>query len=240
MANVDLDSAIQVFVQGSESVERRWVNQPGVRLCNPHDRPLGWYLEFRDDELVYEHPSQPTFRLIPEKVLKRGGDKKRSPIGRACGVRTNLTILDALAGWGTDALTLSLFGCDVTAVEINPCVRLMFCDLAERLQCSVTSICADSTELMRSTNDKFDVVYVDNMFPKRRKAALPSRSMQLLAELTSGCDLRSSFNAALRVATERIVVKLRKDQTTSLPRAHWSIKAKSVRYDIYSMVSFRQ
>lgn len=223
-----------MYCHAGEHIERKWTALPGVSVETAKVLPSEWHLRFEQGKLVLKAPHNGVFSLNPQDVLRRATDRNRSPIARACGVRRGLCVLDALAGWGTDALTLCFFGCRVTTVEVNPLVHLMLIDLAEQLQCDISSFNTDAIDFLNTTPDTYDVIYLDDMFPQRRKGALPSRRMQILAELTRKGDLETVFQAATEVSNERVVVKLRKNQESILPKPDWTVQAKTVRFDVYS------
>ena len=83
--------------------------------------------------------------------------------------------------------------------------------------------------------DRPQVVYLDPMFPHRRKKALVKKEMQLLQQLL-GEDLDSAdlLSAALDTARERVVVKRPR---TALPlvgrKPDTTMQSPHHRFDIY-------
>ena len=84
----------------------------------------------------------------------------------------------------------------------------------------------------------WDVIYLDPMFPPRRKTALPNLGLQHLRELSAhnesdgGDDLQRQIALARSCATARVVVKRRlKDPKDAL--SAFQIKGKSIRFDVY-------
>jgi hypothetical protein len=72
------------------------------------------------------------------------------------------------------------------------------------------------------------------MYARRRKGALPGKSMQLLA-LVCGPDQRSAadwIDRARPCAAGRVVLK-RRLRDPLVGRPDWQIKGHSVRYDVY-------
>lgn len=186
--------------------------------------------------LGYVMPDQRLFRLGPFQDLKTGGIRK------AMGKQVSgLSVLDACAGFGDD--TLGLRGdCVLTLVEQNPRTALF---LAERLyqfapsktQKQFPVLVNDNVSnlLGRASFGQWDVVYLDPMFPERKKQALPKRSMQTLSELQAGheaTDIELLLQQAQEVAARRTVLKRRrKDPRLGVPD-HQILGAK-VRFDIY-------
>jgi len=177
------------------------------------------------------------------EVTRRPG--KLSEVQRAClGERKNhtgVTVLDCFAGWGIDALTLAAAGAQVTCAEIQPALCALVRDLCRRAGMEVTTLHADALTLLGSTtNEPFDVVYLDPMFPERKKGALPGKRLQWLAELlgTAGVgidrfDELQLIQAAQQQARTRVVLKRRRtDPVVGEPTRQ--LKGSSVRYDVYS------
>ncbi|RWX50461.1 putative SAM-dependent methyltransferase, partial [Candidatus Electrothrix marina] len=80
-----------------------------------------------------------------------------------------------------------------------------------------------------------DVVYLDPMFPERRKSALVKKELQLLqllAHLDSSPE--KLLESALEAATRRVVVKrpMKAPFLTDLSPSH-SLSGKTVRFDVY-------
>jgi len=168
---------------------------------------------------------------------------KDEPLGRAFGPKVR-TILDATAGLGHDAFLLACMGFEVTAVERSPVVAALFEDglrraiedgrlrvVAERIRI----LAGDARDIMIRL-EPHDAVYLDPMFPpKRKKAALAKKPMRLLRELVGDdSDTRELFDAATRAARQRVVVKRADDAPPIAPKPVASVPGKMVRYDIYS------
>ena len=192
-----------------------------------------------DDEglmLLNAQLAQP-LRLTSTMLERRLGGK--SMLLRACGVgNRGSRVLDAFAGFGFDALTLMYQGFAVTAVERHPLVWLMLEDFAARLGIDLHSSCADSTSIMATSAQHWDIVYLDPMFPVRRKQALPNLALQHLQHLcgevpaAAPLDLEAGLELAQACALRRVVLKRRlKDPTLGKP-SH-QLKGQAVRFDIY-------
>ena len=80
----------------------------------------------------------------------------------------------------------------------------------------------------------YDVIYFDPMFPPRRKSALPGKRMQYLGELLGEGEAFDTglIPKALQRARSRVVLKRRlKDPVTLRP--DWTLRGRSIRYDVY-------
>ena len=171
---------------------------------------------------------------------------RRLALARACDARPGLRVHDALAGWGTDGLTLAVLGCQVHFSERNAEVHRI---LDSRLR-------AESPRLLRTRPDciswehedardrwraggDFDVVYLDPMFGEHPKTALPAKQMQVLANIAGGmsvAEIVELIERARRVASSRVVVK-RRASAEVIRRPDWQIRARRVRFDVYLPVS---
>ena len=167
---------------------------------------------------------------------------RRQPLARAMG-KKNRTVVDATAGYCQDALLLALMGFRVTAIERSPVVAALAQDglqrftvqadstLAQRLQ----RVTADARGLLPSIAPRPDAIYLDPMFPpKRKKSAAVKKEMRLLRELVGDdADATELIEISRRVALHRVVVKRPDDAAPLAPDPSMSIAGKLVRYDVY-------
>lgn len=117
------------------------------------------------------------------------------PVVQACGAggAKQVSVLDAMAGWGRDAATLAAAGATVDMSELNPllCQLLLAClddalgdaPTAAALGGRVRSLRqGDASEVLRGAGSllwaasgvpaqEWDVVYIDGMFPPRGKSS---------------------------------------------------------------------
>lgn len=191
---------------------------------------------------------------------KYGGGKGQA-IAKAVGLhhsKRGLTVLDATAGQGSDAFVLACLGCKITMVERSSTARiLLYSALAagqqvaleqgdEALQTVFSNmdlVKGNFIELAKDGNfEAFDVVYLDPMFPARKKSALVKKEMQIFHKVIGAdTDADSLLAPALAVATFRVVVK----RPISAPflageAPSMQLKGKSSRFDVYINRSFRK
>jgi len=101
----------------------------------------------------------------------------------------------------------------------------------ELIQCNA----ADYIQAIEDEH-KPDVIYIDPMYPERKKTASVKKNMQILQKLL-GHDLDSDnvLNAALKIARKRVVIKRPKGapalQAERPPTLSYDSKA--TRYDVY-------
>ncbi len=169
-------------------------------------------LQLRDTRDPKRKPLRLTHSLPSLRVTRR------EPLARALGRRAR-TVVDATAGLGGDALRLAGLGCTVIAVERSPWIAALLDDALERLRAGagtladlaghVTLIHADAREFLAGHGDRPDAVYLDPMFPpRRRQSAAVRKELLWLRELAGDDpDADALLTAALASARERVIVK---------------------------------
>ncbi len=178
---------------------------------------------------------------------RKFGGGRRQAIARAVGLKKGATpsILDATAGLGRDAFVLASLGCRVHMLERSPIITDLLADGLQRakndaqigtwISKRLTLDIKDSTKGLSSLPFKPDVVYLDPMYPEKKKSALVKKEMRML-QLLLGNDLDSDnlLEIALNIAQQRVVVK-RSAHASHLadktPNA--TIKTQKNRFDIY-------
>jgi len=167
---------------------------------------------------------------------------RRQPLARAIGKKTR-TVVDATAGYGQDALLLALMGFHVTAIERSPVVAALSRDGLQRfikhtginLSGRLQRVMGDSRSLLPALVPRPDAIYLDPMFPpKRRKSAAVKKEMQLLRDLVGDdADAVELLDICCAIAGDRVVVKRPDDAPPLVPEPSMSLTGKLVRYDIY-------
>jgi len=211
-------------------------------LAQAAQRPLnvsGYFLWWDDGRLVlYENGDPGGVCLQPPDFERRA--TLNGELARACGVTTmsRPRVLDAMAGLGLDGMTLNALGCDVVMVERNPALWAMLDSFARMYGLDTAKVVyGDAWEWLQQSDAAehgLDVVYLDPMFPARRKGALPGKSMQFLSQLTEADvhGVEEWVELARRYAGARVVLKRRlRDPLVGVP--DWQIKGRAVRYDVY-------
>jgi 16S rRNA (guanine1516-N2)-methyltransferase len=189
---------------------------------------------------------------------EKGGGRSEM-IARAVGLKNGKTptVLDATAGLGVDAFVLASLGCRVTMMERVPAVAALLRDGLERSQRYASGqdakladilsrmqlVEANSAEYLKGLSDADcpDVVYLDPMFPERKKSAAVKKEMQLFHKLIGpDDDAGQLFESALLRARNRVVVKRpRIAPLLSGREPSHTIEGKRNRYDIYLTVAQR-
>jgi len=183
------------------------------------------------------HPFRVDESSLVKRNPSRGGKVQAlSGLGKACGVASTPTVLDAFGGFGFDGLSLSLLGCEVTIFERERIVWLLLSEFVKRTGLGVATHCREAMSFLRTNERHWDVIYLDPMFPQRQKKALPNRGMQLLQNLVGAndLDLEECLQMSKHRARQRVVLKRRaKDEIIGHP-SH-QILGRSIRFDVYML-----
>ena len=95
----------------------------------------------------------------------------------------------------------------------------------------------DSLEFCRKTDEEFDIIYIDTMFPKTNKKNLPKKEMQYLQALLDQEDnTKKLLDEGLKLADRKVILK-RPLKAVKIKNPHHSILGKAIRYDVYSILS---
>lgn len=208
-------------------------------------------LELRD---LHDPKTGPVFvDFVEGKARHRlqfGGGKGQD-IAKAVGLHklNQPFVVDATAGLGRESFVLASLGCQVTLLERSPVVHALLQDGLQRaLGCADTDIRGiaermtlyqtDAAVWLKSlTCEQYpDVVYLDPMFPEKRKSALVQKEMRFFHEIV-GVDTDSDelLDVARASVKHRVVVK-RPVHALELGgcRPAFVIGGKtSIRYDVY-------
>jgi 16S rRNA (guanine1516-N2)-methyltransferase len=179
---------------------------------------------------------------------------KNQLIAKAVGIKSAYKppVLDATAGLGVDAMILACLGCEVRMIERSPVIGTLLADALERLQEArrnkkapflPTNFClkltvTDAIDYIKNFSGakKPDVIYLDPMYPERKKSALGKQKMRLIKEVVGeDLDAPQLLEAALQLATKRVVVK-RPRLAPPLSSSHTIdivFKGNTSRYDVY-------
>ena len=179
-----------------------------------------------------------------ERRPGRGRGLRRQPLARAVG-RASRRVVDATAGLGRDAAILAFAGFEVIAVERSPVLAAMLEDGIERARADPFTAEALGDRLRVETGDARDVlariapppdaVYLDPMYPPRRKAsAIAKRGIRLVRALVGAdADAGELLAAARARAADRVVVKRPAAAEPIGGAPSYTIAGKLARYDVY-------
>ncbi|GAA0371214.1 class I SAM-dependent methyltransferase [Bowmanella denitrificans] len=211
-----------------------WLDDQGLHLKTLDDAKMGTVqVDFASDAMAWR---------------RQHGGGKNEAVAKAVGIKPGYRpqVLDATAGLGRDAFILASLGCQVTMLErVNAVAALLDDGLRRAAQDpELGQWLPDRLRLLpASALDKLhswegtppDVVYLDPMFPHRKKSALVKKEMRLF-QLLLGPDLDADtlLTPALQLAQKRVVVK----RPSGAPylnnhKPQLEMQGKANRFDIY-------
>ncbi len=151
---------------------------------------------------------------------RRFASRRNEAIARAVNIKPGYRpdVVDATAGLGRDAFILATLGCHVRMLERNPVVAALLHDGLVRgwqdseigpwLRERMTLLHACSLSALNGLHPAPEVVFLDPMYPARKKSACVKKEMRLLQSL-AGADMDADglLAQACALATRRVVVK---------------------------------
>lgn len=210
--------------------------------CNPER------LELQDLRPNAPGPISVDFASGKANFRRYHGGGRNQTLAKAIGIKKNvvLHIIDATAGMGQDAFVLASLGCHLTLIERSPVFAALLADGLERARLNIelndiiqnmTLEHANSCEFLEKLQapNLPEVVYMDPMYPQRRKSALVKKEMRYArALLGDDSEAPELLAISLLTATKRVVVKRPKSAPALIgPKPGLSISSKNTRYDIY-------
>ncbi len=233
---------------------------------------LGWLLVKKDPIpklALFHKESGPVFIdfVSGKKAHRRHfGGGKGQPLVRAMGkLKEGVpTILDATAGMGGDSFVLASQGFKVQMVERSVAIAALLEDGLKRaldslqilsdeasdpellgIIMNISLVQADSADYLLSQEPVVDVIYMDPMYPEKKKSAATKKEMKALQNLVGpDRDSENLLQAALQTASYRVVVKRPKNAPiiqlkNPLLKPSAEISSPNTRYDIYSIKALK-
>lgn len=207
------------------------VDKSVVQIKDPLEpKQQGVYVDFMSAQLNYRQE-------------KGGGTKE--PLARAFALKRNepRTIIDATPGLGRDAFVMASLGATVIMVERSPVVAalledglLRLADAGHELVARLKLVVANSQQyLAQLTEEHIDGVYLDPMFPHRKKSALVKKEMRIFQQFVGfDEDADELLLPALQLAKKRVVVKRPNGaEVLSGKQPSMAIESKKHRFDVY-------
>ena len=242
-----------VYSESVKSLEQGLAERLGLPLLAMVDAKTGSYdffLCYRDGCL----------KMLDRQTLKKGGllveidprpgeqhsypAPKKDQLAQAIGKKTH-SVIDATSGWAQDALALFRMGYQVTCIERSPVMAALIQDGFKRLAekewlqrrdlVPPTLLVGNAIELLAELPETPDCIYLDPMFPpKRKKSAMTRKSMAILRDiLGDDTDRQSLFEAAFAATGRRVVVKSPDYAEPLGGKPTESLQSKLLRYDVY-------
>ena len=253
---MDIKQFIRIKLLSSEEVEsgRATSLAHELRLPPPAFAPdkVPFYLAYNQNRLelidtVSGYTSSVDFLSAQFQYRLRTNRSINQHLLKAVGIKQGVrpTICDVTAGYGIDGFYLASFGCKVTMIERYPAVWALLRDGLLRaaddsrtaliVKNNISLLRGDARDVLTHHNRRFDTIYLDPMYPHRRKSALNKQKMRVLKSLVGDDrDQMRLFEAAKNYAVGRIVVK--RPLTAPLigkQSPSYQVKAQSSRYDVY-------
>ena len=174
--------------------------------------------------------------IIGTEMLPRAAKLKGGP--------ANPLAIDATAGLGEDSILLAAAGFRVWMFERNEVIAALLKDALRRARedaellpivSRMELIGNDSIEGMKHLSERPDVVFLDPMFPERKKSALIKKKFQLLHELEEPCKEETELlEAAIAAGPRKVVVKRpEKGEYLAGRKPDYSLPGKAIRYDCF-------
>ncbi|WP_427981940.1 class I SAM-dependent methyltransferase [Agarivorans sp.] len=171
-------------------------------------------------------------------------------VSKAVGVKKGQrpSVIDATAGLGRDAFVLANLGCQVTMFERSPWVAALLedglnrakadPDIGEWVTQRMKLIHANSISDIQQHHLQAEVVYLDPMYPHRKKSAQVKKEMRIFQHLVGAdSDADELLQQALNIASKRVVVKRPSTATPLAGKAAANqLSTKTHRFDIYSII----
>lgn len=182
-------------------------------------------------------------RARGERLVRACGVLRAGPNGDA-GPRR---IVDGTGGLGTDSWLLASAGATVIACEQHPVLAALLNDGLQRASADVPEVAARISVLQGDVRRHLaaldvEVLYLDPMYPQRRKAALGDRRLRSVAALLRADgvvadDAAGLVQAGLARGIARVVLKRPKHAQVDVarPPSH-SLDGRSTRFDVWISV----
>lgn len=187
-------------------------------------------------------------RLGRELLVRAARVKRREDSGSAGAPPA---AIDATAGLGQDSFLLAAAGFEVTLFEADLVIATLLADALGRaradarlsaIACRMHLVAGDAVTGMRNLARAVaagegaapDVVYLDPMFPERRKSAAVKKKFQLLHRLERPCgNAAELLDAAISLRPRKVVVKrpAKGEPLAGRAPAH-ALAGKAIRYDV--------
>lgn len=238
----------------------------GSRTLTQSTKHPDYELALTEGKLCLYHRKYPQSKAIvvdfhtPAMRRRLATHNKTELLSRALGVKkwcSETMLIDLTAGLGTDAFLCASLGYNVLAIERQPEIVALLedglrharahHDSVAHTAARISVLCQDARDYLRhehATDKLVQAIYLDPMFPVRRKSALGSLKLRALLALGANNEDSDSLLECARERAnqlpqcERVVVKRPLHAPPLCPKSAPShqIKGRSVRFDVYMYV----
>lgn len=185
------------------------------------------------------------FRHMMKRVLD--GRLQHEKLLRAVRFKEDtfgMLAVDATAGLGEDSFILAAAGFSVLMCEYNPVIAALLRDALDRAQSDpdigeiarrMDLMEGSCVNILGTLGRKPDVIYLDPMFPAKKKSGISTKKLQIFQKLETPCaNEEELLAAAFAAAPRRIVVKRPiKGEPLAGKKPGFSIDCRNVRYDCH-------
>ena len=182
------------------------------------------------------------------RLLSRisGGHLQHEILLKAAKPEGGEKAVDATAGLGEDSFILAAGGYEVEMFEHNPVTFSLLSDalirarkdpklkdIAKRMSLKE----GDSKELLSGLTYSPNLIYLDPMFPEKKKSAETKKKLQVLHRIELPCsDENELLKAAISSKPKKIIIKRPPDgDFLGAMRPTYSIERKAVRFDCIAL-----
>lgn len=252
VADTDADSC------AAEALAKRLQLSIGNGIASGAEEDENWCLLVSAEHRTLIRPDGARMRMDftqGRAALRQAQPSKDQSLVRALGLhKLNQTqrqathVIDATAGLGQDGWIIACQGCKTTLLEESPLVAAMLQQAIEhaRGEPALASI-ANNVEVINirsqdyfshSNSAQADIIYLDPMFPAKKKLAKVKKGMQFLQALLPDSDNTNLLQHALNAATSRVVVKRPTGAAVIAGTENWNgqlttVETDATRFDIY-------
>ncbi len=184
-------------------------------------------------------------KIIKKNIARFQKNQKELLLKTLPKTKEILHIVDATAGLGRDMLVFMRTPHTLSIIERHPKLfellqkTLQQLSLLQSKKTNLTKIKLyhqNSIHFLKELNQTtpIDIIYLDPMFPERKKSALVKKEMQLLQQWV-GKD-EDAFDLAeqsIKIAKNRVIIKRPHHAPALLPNPSYTLSGKIIRYDIY-------
>jgi len=234
-------------------------NSKGDAETSASEEVSEWQLVYTTEGLALRLSNEPSwgdimvdFNSAALNYRKQHGGGRNEALAKAIGIKGKdaLSVIDCTAGMGNDSFVMASVGAHVTMLERSPVIAALLEDALKRidgipeLSERLSLVKTDATDYLLSRGEGnnvkrlADVIYIDPMFPHKKKSALVKKEMRAFQQLL-GADMDSArlLEVALNYAGKRVVVKrpsyAEPIQLASGRKPNTAIESKKHRFDVY-------
>jgi len=214
---------------------------------------FGYLLELSDKNLAINIANSPQKPIVVDFLTKqmlfrlKNLSPRKELLAKALGLKNGATpkIIDGTAGMATDSFIIASLGFEITLLERSPIIHALIKDGIKRAKNHPSTKAAanrinlinqDGITFFANMSERPDIIYLDPMFPEKKKSAKPTKAMQTFQDiLGNDLDADKLLNAALTCARKRVVVKRPRLGATieNIVAPSFTMQGSSSRFDIY-------